>query len=74
MTSRCGKCEGSMTEGFLLENSRHGYRALQWAEGAPDTWLLGILRLRGRRRLPIRAWRCTKCGFLESYADDTGRA
>lgn len=65
---KCGKCGGAMREGFLLDRAHNAVRVGQWAEGAPEYWFLRVLRMRGRRRLPIRSFRCTKCGFLESYA------
>ena len=39
------------------------------AEGEPEYWILRILRMKGRRKLPIQAWRCMRCGLLESYAN-----
>jgi len=68
MTPRCGKCGSGMKEGFPVDSSRNQPRVAQWAEGAPEYWFLGILRMRGRRKLPVQTFRCTKCGYLESYA------
>ena len=73
MTPRCGKCGSGMKEGFLLDFAHNQARVGQWAEGEPEYWLLKILKLRGRRKLPIRTFRCTKCGFLESYAVEEAR-
>ncbi len=67
---RCGKCDGAMREGFLIDRAKNATRVAHWAEGPPETWFLGILRLRGRRQLPIRTFRCSKCGYLESYANE----
>jgi len=47
-------------------------RVGHWAEGAPEFWFLRVLKMRGRRKLPIQSWRCTKCGLLESYANGSG--
>lgn len=65
---RCSKCGGTQKEGFLLDCSHNAVRVGHWAEGAPEYWILRILKMRGRRKLPIQSWRCTKCGLLESYA------
>ena len=65
---RCGKCGGLQNEGFLLDSAHKAVKVGHWAEGAPEYWVLRILKMRGRRKLPIQSWRCTKCGFLESYA------
>jgi hypothetical protein len=57
-----------MAEGFLVDNRRQAVRVVEWAEGAPSFWFLDVLRMRGRRRLPVASWRCRKCGFLEAFA------
>lgn len=59
-----------MKEGFLADASRPRVRVGQWAEGAPAYRFLDVLRMRGRRRVPIRAMRCTRCGLLELYAEE----
>lgn len=41
-----------------------------WVPGAPEwSWWQG-LRLKGKRRLPVIAYRCPKCGRLELFAPD----
>lgn len=65
---RCGKCGGEMVEGFLIDSTHQAVRVAHWAEGAPSFWFLGVLRMKGRAKLPVASWRCRKCGFLESYA------
>ena len=68
---QCSKCGGAQKEGFLLDRAHNSARVGHWAEGAPEFWFLGLLKMRGRRKLPVEAWRCTKCGLLESYARST---
>jgi len=64
---RCPKCEGSMTQGFVLEHTQ-GYPAVNhWVSGAPEKRWFGV-QTKGRQQLEIETWRCTRCGFLESYA------
>lgn len=70
MTDKCGKCGGAMKEGFLVDSSHQAVRVGHWAEGAPEYWFLRVLRMKGRRKLPIRSFRCLRCGFLESYATE----
>jgi len=53
-----------MEEGFLA-----GPRLLEWFEGALEKSVLFGVKVRNRKRLTIRALRCVKCGFLESYAN-----
>jgi hypothetical protein len=65
-SNRCVKCEGPMSEGFILAE-RSGLRAVStWAEGPPRKTWFG-LRLRGKP-IEIKTMRCQRCGFLESYA------
>lgn len=65
-SNTCPKCGGSMAEGFVL-SERQGMRAVSsWSEGAPQETWFGI-KLKGKP-IKVQTWRCTRCGFLESYA------
>lgn len=66
----CPKCSGEMETGFLIDKS-HGDQysnAPEWAEGAPETSFWTGLELKGRERHPVVTYRCSTCGYLESYA------
>ena len=39
----------------------------EWVEGPPEYGWLGVKWVR-RKRLPITAYRCPSCGYLETYA------
>jgi hypothetical protein len=53
-----------MQEGYLVENARRAH----WFEGRPRYWLgLNIFRW-AQAQMPITTYRCTSCGYLESYA------
>ena len=67
-TTRCQRCEGTMTEGFILDNAHSANKVSAWVEGAPEKSFWLGLKLRGRRRIDIQTLRCTRCGLLESYA------
>ena len=62
----CPKCGSPMTTGFLLDSS-DAPKVTEWVEGAPEKSFWG-LKLKGRRRFPVVADRCERCGFLELYA------
>ena len=64
----CPGCRVTMEEGFLLDQG-HGDRKSvgQWAEGPPEHRWWG-LKLKGKERLPVVAYRCPRCGLLQSYA------
>lgn len=66
----CGRCGGSLEEGFLLDRSDSGATATHWVEGAPEKSFWTGLSLTGRRSLTLTTWRCRRCGLLESYALD----
>jgi hypothetical protein len=64
----CPKCRTRTQEGFALDRYRDStYEAAEWIEGRPAYGFLGM-RLWGRSRFPIKAYRCPACGFLELYA------
>jgi hypothetical protein len=61
----CLRCGGSMEEGYTLDQGMGAFPRTAW------------IRRRPRRRFlrpPFREWnwittyRCTQCGYLESYA------
>ncbi len=65
----CTKCNGSMEEGFIPD--RGDYNALEtskWYEGPPERYLkFGPLKTSGKERFQVRSYRCTGCGYIESY-------
>jgi hypothetical protein len=66
--NQCPKCQGGMEQGFVLDNS-HGERIVsQWAPGAPLTSFWTGTKVPVRELVPIGTYRCTSCGYLESYA------
>jgi predicted nucleic-acid-binding Zn-ribbon protein len=67
---KCPKCGKAMEEGYLLEHTHGGMRPVSWLEGPPQKSFWTGLAIKGRANVPIRTFRCTRCGFLESYAPD----
>jgi predicted Zn-ribbon and HTH transcriptional regulator len=66
--SHCPKCAAAMEPGFMLDWTVGGYLVTEWMEGEPEKSFWTGLKLNRRRRLKVVAWRCRRCGFLESYA------
>ena len=64
----CPKCEAEMEEGFVGDSIRHQVVAPFWYSGAFKISFWGGLGLRKRKRYYVQTWRCTGCGYLESYA------
>jgi hypothetical protein len=64
----CPKCEGAMTEGFIVDNG-YGTRTVStWAEGEPRKSIWVGVKLGDKPPVEIQTWRCGRCGYLESYA------
>ena len=65
---KCPKCGPAMEEGFVLDERHHGVSQSAWVEGEPVPSFWRGLKLSGQRRLKVATFRCSKCGYLESYA------
>ena len=67
----CPRCRGDMGDGFLLESGDYNWPSVtRWVEGAPEAKRWTGLNLKDRRVLPVRTFRCERCGYLEFYAPD----
>ena len=58
-----------MEPGFVLDESSGQRKPATWIEGTPEYWLWN-LKVRGKRQVEIMSYRCTRCGYLESYASE----
>lgn len=67
-TISCSKCEGSMEEGYLLDVAYGGALDMSWIAGKPQKSFWTGISWRDRERRAVSAFRCEKCGFVESYA------
>jgi hypothetical protein len=68
---QCPKCSQVMEPGFLVDRGG-GPADLQarWVEGPPEPknfWRNGV-NLQDREPVSVTTFRCTGCGFLESFA------
>ena len=66
---QCPKCNREMNRGFVIDNTEGpGRRVSEWAAGAPrKSFWLGT-KLPDEALVPIGAYRCSSCGYLELYA------
>ena len=64
----CSKCGGRMEEGFVATSTSHGNAVTQWLPGKPEKSIWTGIKIRKSERRPIEIWRCSRCGYLESYA------
>jgi hypothetical protein len=67
--AECPKCHGQMELGFLLDYTHGGVLVSPWVRGAPKKSFWGGLKTGLRSdSIPVGAFRCQACGFLELYA------
>jgi phage FluMu protein Com len=65
----CPKCK-TLTERGHRPDLAHGYALLaSWAPGAPEVRrLVGGIKVHSEQLIPLLAYRCPSCGFIEFYA------
>jgi ribosomal protein L37E len=66
----CLRCGGEMEEGFVLDETHGAYRLSRWVAGPPQKSAWTGVKLRGRRKLPLTAHRCLRCGAVDLYAKE----
>ena len=64
----CQRCSGPMETGFIMDYVAEAVARRQslWVPGEPQTNWLGIVK--DASALPVTTYRCTDCGWLDSYA------
>jgi hypothetical protein len=69
VATTCLRCGHAMEQGFLYNkgNDEDGFDS--WIEGARQTSFWKGTSLKGRARFAITTYRCPRCGYLESRAD-----
>jgi hypothetical protein len=64
---QCPKCNSPMQQGFVQDKGLNMRYVSQWAAGPPQkSFWLGTNP--PDNLIPIGAFRCKSCGYLESYA------
>lgn len=66
----CSKCDGEMVRGFSPDLTYGGVLVARWFEGVPEKSFWTGTKTRSEAGTPIAAFRCSKCGYLEFFADD----
>ena len=67
----CPKCDADMELGFMVDNSHGAIAEPEWASGPVQrSWWTGV-KVSDRRKHVVQTYRCTACGFLESYAPNS---
>jgi hypothetical protein len=63
----CPKCNGTMEEGWLPNSFASTITVSTWAKGQPHKLFLGLIRM-PEAALPVVAYCCCECGYIEMYA------
>ena len=65
----CPKCQGKMSEGVIVDMGYGQSVIAQWqpAPNSVSRWF--GLKVRKKECLPTTSYRCTRCGYLESFAN-----
>lgn len=73
---QCPKCNGGMVQGWISDLIGDDRRRVSiWVEGAPTKpgWFKRVfgtgVPVSGEKSIPVGTFRCSVCGFLESYAN-----
>jgi hypothetical protein len=67
--NQCPKCNGEMKQGFILDHKDYASSVVaQWQPGAPLKSFWRGVQSKDGPHYEITAYRCTGCGYLESYA------
>jgi hypothetical protein len=67
---RCPKCEKLMDRGHLPDAAAGGQIQIgAWAPGDPEPRrFVGGIKYHADRVIPLAAYRCSACGYVELYA------
>lgn len=66
---KCPKCGGGMVQGFVPDYTHGGSLVEGWHEGQPKKSFWMGTKAPVAQGIPIGAYRCAACGYLEFYAD-----
>jgi predicted nucleic-acid-binding Zn-ribbon protein len=66
---RCPKCQKTMEEGHVPDIGRNSATQSGWAHGpAERVRFFGGIKVKKKEQIPLSAYRCPSCGFVEFYA------
>ena len=57
-----------MEPGFIVDEGYGSRTVSRWFPGEPQYGFFGMLKVRRKEAVDVSTYRCTRCGFLESYA------
>lgn len=67
--TQCPKCNCKMVQGFIVDFRGGPDRLVaNWVEGPPEKAFWTTTKAPTDKCIPVGTFRCSGCGFLESYA------
>jgi hypothetical protein len=57
-----------MEPGFIVDEGYGTRTASRWFRGEAQYGFFGSLKVRRKEGVDVDTYRCTRCGYLESYA------
>jgi len=67
---KCVKCQGEMVQGFIPDYVEGAKYISSWVEGQPQSSVWAYTKVPFGGGIPIGAYRCKGCGYLEFYAHE----
>jgi hypothetical protein len=64
----CPKCQSEMVQGFVADFGHAHVAVSTWVEGPPQKSFWYGTKVPEEKCIPIGTFRCSACGYLESYA------
>ena len=64
---KCSKCSGEMQEGLVVDLNYSGILQSMWIEDQAGNGI-GPGTTDGKRKVKTITYRCSSCGYLDSYA------
>ncbi len=66
---KCPKCNEAVVQGFVPDYSQSAAFVGTWHAGPPQKSFWTRTKINASQGIPIGAFRCERCGFLEFYAN-----
>jgi len=64
----CSKCDSYMQQGVVVDLSYAGILRSMWVEDQAENSVVAGIPDHHRRKVKAITYRCSNCGFLDSYA------
>ena len=64
----CPKCSAVMERGHIPDMTYGSVLQSRWSRGDPEKRFLGGIKWKRGAQIPMTAYRCAQCGYVELYA------